>query len=109
MYICNDTYESSSLDYTIQIKDNNDNIKFSVTPNTISAEKFKSKIIYSIALKDIKDFNPKTDYLWVEGEIEDNYGENNGKKTISNYTFFVYPKDYIDNNKYNEIKRKYYQ
>mgnify|MGYP000900393577 FL=1 len=109
IYICNDSYESSSLDYTIQIKDNNDKIKFSVTPNTISAEKFKSKIIYSIALKDIKDFNPKTDYLWVEGEIEDNYGENNGKKTISNYTFFVYPKDYIDINKYNEVKRKYYK
>lgn len=109
VYICNDTYESSSLDYTIQIKDNNDNIKFSVTPNTVSAEKFKSKIIYSIALKDIKDFNPKTDYLWVEGEIENNSGKNNGKKTISNYAFFVYPKDYIDNNKYNEVKRKYYQ
>jgi len=109
IYICNDSYESSSLDYTIQIKDNNDNIKFSVTPNTISAEKFKSKIIYSIALKDIKDFNPKTDYLWVEGEIEDNYGENKGKKTISNYTFFVYPKDYIDINKHNEVKRKYYK
>ncbi len=109
IYICSDTYESSSLDYTIQIKDNNDKIKFSVTPNTISAEKFKSKIIYSIALKDIKDFNPKTDYLWVEGEIENNYEENKGKKTISNYTFFVYPKDYIDINKYNEIKRKYYK
>ncbi|MDY4789340.1 MAG: hypothetical protein SO179_02085 [Bacteroidales bacterium] len=109
IYICNDSYESSSLDYTIQIKDNNDKIKFSVTPNTISAEKFKSKIIYSIALKDIKDFNPKTDYLWVEGEIENNYEENKGKKTISNYTFFVYPKDYIDINKYNEVKRKYYK
>lgn len=107
IYICNDSYESSSLDYTIQIKDNNDKIKFSVTPNTISAEKFKSKIIYSISLKDIKDFNPKTDYLWVEGEIEDNI--NNDKKTISNYTFFVYPKDYIDINKYNEVKRKYYK
>lgn len=109
IYICNDSYESSSLDYTIQIKDNNDKIKFSVTPNTISAEKFKSKIIYSIALKDIKDFNPKTDYLWVEGEIENNYEENKGKKTISNYTFFVYPKDYIDINKHNEVKRKYYK
>lgn len=109
VYVCNDSYVSSSLDYTIQIKDNNDKIKFSVTPNTISAEKFKSKIIYSIALKDIKDFNPKTDYLWVEGEIEDNYEENKGKKTINNYTFFVYPKDYIDINKHNEVKRKYYQ
>lgn len=109
VYVCNDSYVSSSLDYTIQIKDNNDKIKFSVTPNTISAEKFKSKIIYSFALKDIKDFNPKTDYLWVEGEIENNSGKNNGKKTISNYTFFVYPKDYIDINKHNEVKRKYYK
>lgn len=109
VYICNDSYVSSSLDYTIQIKDNKDNIKFSITPNTVSAEKFKSKIIYSIALKDIKDFNPKTDYLWVEGEIENNSGKNNGKKTISNYAFFVYPKDYIDINKYNEVKRKYYK
>ncbi|MDX9798259.1 MAG: hypothetical protein RBT05_05330, partial [Bacteroidales bacterium] len=109
IYVCNDSYQSSSLDYTIQIKDNKDNIKLSVTPNTISAEKFKSKIIYSIALKDIKDFNPKTDYLWVEGEIENNSGENNGKRTISNYTFFVYPKDYIDISKYNEVKRKYYK
>ncbi len=109
IYICNDSYQSSSLDYTIQIKDNKDNIKFSVTPNTISAEKFKSKIIYSIALKDIKDFNTKKDYLWVEGEIEDNSNTLAGKRTISNYTFFVYPKDYIDINKYNEVKRKYYQ
>ncbi len=109
IYVCNDSYQSSSLDYTIQIKDNNDNIKFSVTPNTISAEKFQSKIIYSIALKDIKDFNPKTDYLWVEGNIEDHSKTLVGKKKISNYTFFVYPKDYIDNNKYNEVKRKYYQ
>lgn len=109
IYICNDSYESSSLDYNIQIKDNNDNIKFSVTPNTISAEKFKSKIIYSIALKDIKNFNPKTDYLWVEGEIEDNTNTYERKRKISNYTFFVYPKDYLDKNKYNEVKRKYYQ
>jgi len=109
IYICNDSYQSSFLDYTIKIKDHKDNIKFSVTPNTISAEKFKSKIIYSIALKDIKDFNPKTDYLWVEGEIEDNSTNYKGKRKISNYTFFVYPKDYIDNNKYNEVKRKYYQ
>lgn len=109
IYICNDSYQSSSLDYSIQIKDNKDNIKFSVTPNTISAEKFKSKIIYSFALKDIKDFNPKTDYLWVEGELEDNFNIYNGKIKISNYTFFVYPKDYIDQNKYNEVKRKYYQ
>ncbi|MFA6706107.1 MAG: hypothetical protein WCS10_07945, partial [Bacteroidales bacterium] len=67
------------------------------------------KIIYSLALKDIKNFNPKTDYLWVEGEIEDNSNNYKGKRKISNYTFFVYPKDYIDNNKYNEVKRKYYQ
>lgn len=109
IYICNDSYQSSSLDYSIQIKDNKDNIKFSITPNTISAEKFKSKIIYSIAIKDIKDFNPRTDYLWVEGEIEINLYTYNGNRKISNYAFFVYPKDYIDQNKYNEVKRKYYQ
>ncbi|MBP1646488.1 MAG: hypothetical protein H6Q16_2066 [Bacteroidetes bacterium] len=109
IYICNDSYDSYNIKYHIEVKDNYDKIKLSVSPTKIYVDKLTSKIIYSIAIKDIKSFNSKSDYLWIEGTIADKKSRYNGLRVISNYTFFVYPKDYIDINKYNEVKRKYYQ
>ena len=88
------------MDYTIKILDNNDSLHYKFIETTTNIPANESKLIASIAYKDIKDFDKKTCYLWAEGTYEDAY--------INNYAFFSYPKDYISLQKYLDVIYFYY-
>lgn len=60
----------------------------------------ETKLLASIAYKDMRNFNPNKDYLWVEGYYGDEF--------INNYTFFCYPKDYVNFTKYLEVIDEFY-
>ena len=100
VYACSDVDKEVELDYTIKILDNNDSLHYKFIETTTNIPANESKLIASIAYKDIKDFDKKTCYLWAEGTYEDAY--------INNYAFFSYPKDYISLQKYLDVIYFYY-
>ena len=100
VYACSDIDKEIKLDYTIKILDNNDSLHYKFIETTTNIPANESKLIASIAYKDIKDFDKKTCYLWAEGTYEDAY--------INNYAFFSYPKDYISLQKYLDVIYFYY-
>jgi beta-mannosidase len=102
VYLCSDDNEKQSINYSLRILDNNDSIKYIFIQDSTYIEANGTKLIAALAYKDIKDFNPKTDYLWVEG-INDS-----GDLLIKNYSFFTYPKDYYSIEKYLEVIFDYY-
>jgi beta-mannosidase len=102
VYLCSDDTKRQSINYSLRILDNNDSIKYVFIQDSTSIEANGTKLIAALAYKDIKDFNPKTDYLWVEG-INDS-----GDLLIKNYSFFTYPKDYYSIEKYLEVIFDYY-
>lgn len=87
IYYCNDIDSNYKMDFKATIYDNNGIMRYSKDIKELVIKSNKSEKILSICLSNIKDFNPKTDYLYVEGIINN--------KTIDNYSFFVKPKDYI--------------
>ncbi|MFA6806226.1 MAG: sugar-binding domain-containing protein [Bacteroidales bacterium] len=87
IYYCNDIDSKYSMGFKATIYDNNGFMRYSKDIKKLDIKNNKSEKILSICLSNIKDFNPKTDYLYVEGNI--------GGKTIDNHTFFCKPKDYI--------------
>lgn len=100
VYICSDVAEPVNMKYSLRILDENDSVRYIYIQDNVTIEANGTKKIASLAYKDIKSFNPKTDYLWVEGLYEDNI--------ISNYSFFVYPKEYVSMEKYLEVIFDYY-
>jgi len=108
IYVCSDKDKKYSLSFQISIYDNNGIEKYSIVQNNINLKPQESRRVFSLDIKDIKDFNPKTDYLWVSGTLKD---KKNKEKAVNikNYCFFVYPKDYINISKYNEVKSKFYE
>ena len=100
IYVCSDVNNDVSLDYHVYIADNNDSNKYSLTTKNLQIKANETKQIISLAYKDIKDFNKDTDYLWIEGIYND--------VTITNYAFFVYPKDYVSIDKYFQVHFDYY-
>ncbi|HHT03627.1 MAG TPA: hypothetical protein GX005_04810, partial [Bacteroidales bacterium] len=87
IYYCNDIDSNYTIDLTISFYDNKGESRYKENVKQILVQSNISKKIISICLKDIEGFNPKTDYIYVEGDI-------NGK-TIDAHSFFVKPKDYI--------------
>ena len=87
IYYCNDIDSNYSMDFKATIYDNNGIMHYSKDIKKLDIKNNKSEKILSICLSNIKGFNPKTDYLYVEGIINN--------KTIDNHSFFVKPKDYI--------------
>lgn len=100
VYVCNDLNSNKNLNYSLRILNNNDTIKYVFIQDSTSITANQTKLIASLAYKDIKDFNKKTDYLWVEGFYDETI--------INNYAFFVYPKDYFSLEKYLEVIFDYY-
>lgn len=86
IYYCNDIDTSFIMNFCANLYDNKGHKRYSKNIKELNIKADKSEKILSICLKDIKDFNPKTDYLYVEGKINDN--------TFDNYCFFVKPKNY---------------
>ncbi len=100
IYISNDQYRSHTLDYSVEIRNNKDEVKYITGITQTTIPEFTSHIIHKIALNSIPYFNPRTDYLWIQGKT-------NTSIQLSNYAFFVYPKDYIDYQKYIEVRNRY--
>ena len=87
IYYCNDIDSNYTMDLTISFFDNKGKSRHEEKIKQILVQRNMSKKILSICLNDIEGFNPKTDYIYVEGDI-------NGK-VIDAHSFFVKPKDYI--------------
>ncbi len=105
VYFINDSDKPQTLTYTIEIKNGRNErlFQFTQTPNQHSERlkeisKTKTEFdgwgswkILSLAKRDIVGFDPADCYIWVEGVAEEN-----PQKVISNYAFFVYPKQLKD-------------
>ncbi len=100
IYVCSDLLEDTLLTYKIRIMNQDDLVHYIYIGEKSIVKANKTQLLASIAYKDIKNFNPDTDYLWIEGYYGDEF--------ISNYTFFCYPKDYVRFEKYLQVIDEYY-
>ncbi|MBQ9253793.1 MAG: hypothetical protein IJ180_03345 [Bacteroidales bacterium] len=100
VYVCSDIDKNIDLNYSLKIFDQNDSIRYVYIQDFTNIKANQTKKIVALAYKDIKGFNPNTDYLWVEGFYDD--------VVVNNYSFFVYPKDYVSMEKYFEVLFDYY-
>ena len=100
VYACSDLNKDTLLSYKIRIMNSNDSIHYIYIGEKSLVKANETKLLATIAYKDMRYFNPNKDYLWVEGFY--------GNEFISNYAFFCYPKDYIKFEKYLEVIDEYY-
>ncbi|MGP1515255.1 MAG: glycosyl hydrolase 2 galactose-binding domain-containing protein [Bacteroidales bacterium] len=100
VYVCSDLTKDTFLTYKLRIMNHNNSIHYIQIGEKLSMKSNAVQLLTSIAYKDIKEFNPNKDYMFIEGFY--------GDKFISNYTFFCYPKDYIQFDKYLEVIYDYY-
>lgn len=100
IYACSDLATDTVLTFKLKIQNQNDAINYLHISEKKPLKAQQTTLLTSIAYKDIKNFDATKDYLWVEGFYGDEF--------ISNYTFFCYPKDYIDFTKYLEVLDEYY-
>ncbi len=98
VYYCNDIDTNYNMDLKATFFDNKGNIHYRKELKQILVQNNKSEKVISICLKDVGGFNPKTDYLYVEGNINGN--------VIDAHSFFVKPKDYVRPSNNPEIKIK---
>ncbi|GEM_PF-1239157 len=100
VYVCSDKKEDITLEYTLKILDNEDEIRYKYIEDVAKIKANESTKIASVSYKDIKNFDKNTCFIWIEGMYENTF--------ISNYAFFTYPKDYISLQKYFNVVNNYY-
>ena len=100
VYVCSDLMQDTLLTYKLRIMNQDDSIHYIYIGEKSVVKANQSSLLASVAYKDMKNFNPNRDYLWVEGYY--------GDELISNYKFFCYPKDYVNKEKYFEVIYDYY-
>ena len=100
IYVCSDINEDTFLTYKIKIMNQNDSTKYSYIEQKTLVHANETKLLNTIAYKDIQSFDKTTDYLLVEGFYGDEF--------ISNYAFFTYPKNYVSKEKYWSIISNFY-
>lgn len=98
IYYCNDFDSTYRMNFVATIYDNKGNRRYREEILEQEIQPNQSERILSICTKDIKGFNPKTDYLYVEGKIKENI--------IDNYCFYVKPKNYSRGKSTPEIIKK---
>ncbi|MBR1769522.1 MAG: hypothetical protein IJ748_03600 [Bacteroidales bacterium] len=100
VYACSDMDIDINLQYTLEILDQNDTVRYKSIGTDVKLKAGESKKIASLSYKDITDFDKHTCYLWIEGVTEGMF--------INNYAFFTYPKDYVSLARYLNTVYKYY-
>ncbi|MFA7082540.1 MAG: sugar-binding domain-containing protein [Bacteroidales bacterium] len=90
VYYCNDIDSNYNMNFFASVYNNKGQKLISIEIKKLNIKANLSEKILSICLKDINGFNPKTDYIYVEGKIND--------LLIDNHSFFVKPKDYVKTN-----------
>jgi beta-mannosidase len=100
IYVCSDLNTDTCLTYKLSILNNEDSARYVDIQEKTTIKANQVQELRSIAYKDLKDFNPNTDYLFIEGYY--------GDELISNYAFFCYPKDYISREKYFDVIYNFY-
>lgn len=100
VYVCSDKNNEVEIEYTLKVLDDKDNLHYKYIEDVANIKANETKKIASLCYKDIKDFDNKTCYLWIEGMYDNVF--------INNYAFFVYPKDYVSLQKYLEVVNNYY-
>lgn len=100
VYACSDLLFDTLVTYSLKILDDKDLTRYGYIGKQIMVPANQTVLIAALPLKDIKNLNPKTDYLKIEGFY--------GDELISNYSFFVAPKDYVSLQKYLEVIFDFY-
>ena len=100
VYACSDLLFDTTITYSLKILNEKDLIKYSYIGNKVFLPAGKTVLVAALPLKNVKNFNKTNDYLKIEGYYGDEF--------ISNYSFFVYPKNYCSFQKYLEVIFDYY-